>query len=350
MILYLVHATHAFTMRGWLESRRSEDVAHRVRIVPYRDLAGAHALPAATYVFSDIERLTHLERKLALRVRGALEAATPRPRLLNHPARVLTRYPLLRTLHERGWNDFRAVRASEPLDDLRYPVWVREEREHSGNLTELLHTRTELDAALVRLRRPLSPYRGRELLVVEFCDTADSQGVYRKYSAFRVGERLLPRYVEHARHWMVKHHAAFHDEATIAEEARFLETNPHAGRLWELFELAGIEYGRIDYGVADGRLQVWEINTNPTVGPRPGRRRTPGDEVDPVRTAREPLKRRFHASFRAAVASLDDGGDALTEAIPLALEPSLRLRLTLERNMTAARRKWHRWLQRLRGA
>jgi hypothetical protein len=29
------------------------------------------------------------------------------------------------------------------------------------------------------------------------------------------------------------------------------------------FELARIEFGRIDYSMKDGRIQVWEINTNP---------------------------------------------------------------------------------------
>jgi hypothetical protein len=33
----------------------------------------------------------------------------------------------------------------------------------------------------------------------------------------------------------------------------------------DIFARAGLEYGRIDYGLADGRLQVWEINTGPTL-------------------------------------------------------------------------------------
>ena len=34
-------------------------------------------------------------------------------------------------------------------------------------------------------------------------------------------------------------------------------------QLREIFDLAQIEYGRIDYGMLDGKVQCWEINTNP---------------------------------------------------------------------------------------
>ena len=43
----------------------------------------------------------------------------------------------------------------------------------------------------------------------------------------------------------------------------YVRTNPHADELRKLFGAANIEYGRIDYTIADGRIQVFEINTNP---------------------------------------------------------------------------------------
>ena len=41
--------------------------------------------------------------------------------------------------------------------------------------------------------------------------------------------------------------------------------NPHRELLEHIFRDAGIDYGRIDYGLLDGRIQVWEINTNPWI-------------------------------------------------------------------------------------
>ena len=49
------------------------------------------------------------------------------------------------------------------------------------------------------------------------------------------------------------------------EERRFLETNPHGESVLRVFERARIEYGRIDYAIGERGLEVWEINTNPTV-------------------------------------------------------------------------------------
>lgn len=63
----------------------------------------------------------------------------------------------------------------------------------------------------------------------------------------------------------------------LAEEHDYVEKNPHEGRLREVFRLARIDYGRMDYGMLDGQVQVWEINTNPTIrsgklNPRSARR------------------------------------------------------------------------------
>jgi hypothetical protein len=50
----------------------------------------------------------------------------------------------------------------------------------------------------------------------------------------------------------------------------------HVNELRKVFQLAGVDYGRIDYGVCHGRIQVWEINTNPVIIPR-------REKIDPRR-------------------------------------------------------------------
>ena len=51
--------------------------------------------------------------------------------------------------------------------------------------------------------------------------------------------------------------------------------------LTRAFALAGIDFGRADYGVVGGRVQIYEINTNPSLpGNRPnGARRARGEFV-----------------------------------------------------------------------
>ena len=49
----------------------------------------------------------------------------------------------------------------------------------------------------------------------------------------------------------------------IEAERRYQAENPHRAELLEVFRLANIEFGQIDYALLNGRIQVWEINTNP---------------------------------------------------------------------------------------
>lgn len=104
---------------------------------------------------------------------------------------------------------------------------------------------------------------------------------FRKYSACRIGDRIVPLHIMFGRQWMVKsvepeHEAALSDaerRAEIEEERRYVEENAHEEPLREVFRLARIEYGRIDYAVgADAGIQVWEINTNPFIMGRTARR------------------------------------------------------------------------------
>jgi hypothetical protein len=66
----------------------------------------------------------------------------------------------------------------------------------------------------------------------------------------------------------------------------------HEASLREIFRLARIEYGRMDYALLGGRLQVWEINTNPTIA-------TPGSEMGPRAAAKRLVRERMVTAFEA---------------------------------------------------
>jgi hypothetical protein len=71
-----------------------------------------------------------------------------------------------------------------------------------------------------------------------------------------------------------------------------------------VFELAGIDYGRVDYGVADGVPQVWEINLNATLGRAEGQSRH--TNLPPaLKALRDSGRDIFHAQLRAAFLELD---------------------------------------------
>jgi hypothetical protein len=312
MIFYLVTAKGRNAMEHYVSSWGPVSES-RIRFLFYDDLPGIRSLTPGTYIFSDLERLSPAGLKSVCQAWDALSAAGSRVRLLNDPSRVLCRYDLLRKLFDEGKNSFNVIRASGSLESPHYPVFVREENEHTGSLTPLIHSQRELVSGLRTLR--LQGYPLRDLLVVEFCDTSGGAGVFRKYSAFIVGGEIIPRHVIFSCHWEVKKPDLV-DPHLAGEQEEYLNVNPHKSWLKETFKLSGIEYGRIDYSLLGDMPQVWEINTNPTV-----RKLTP----------------RLTAAFEAIDSKMDSG-----PTIPFTVERKLAEVIAIEKRRQRNRQRFRR--------
>jgi hypothetical protein len=290
-----------FTKRGW--QAQVTDYLHdwgrrlagRVEIVHYQDDLPPEELDGAC-IFSTLDPLTEKETARAEALWDALAERMGPERLLNHPRKTLRRNDLLRELADRGINRYR-VHPMPPLPDApRYPVFLREATRHTGALTPLLHTREQLEAAVENeVEEGKAP---ESLLVVEFLDTADEEGVYAKYGAFVVGDRIIPQPIAFSPDWMTKRYY-LRAPARIEAERAYQEDNPHQERLRELARLAHVGYGRFDYAVApDGDIQVWEINVTPVI-------MDPSNELRPSQMANH---RRFAESIEAAFAELAGPG------------------------------------------
>jgi hypothetical protein len=84
----------------------------------------------------------------------------------------------------------------------------------------------------------------------------------------------------------------------VREELEYVSQNPHQQQLLEIFDLAQVEYGRIDYAIKDHRVQTWEINLHPTIGRGLRRRSIPlSPELDAVR---DEVRRCFYERFEGA--------------------------------------------------
>lgn len=303
MIYFVTTSGHGYTIERHLEAW-GRDLVGRVLPTSYRQLLATHNHPRGIYVLTDMERLGLRATELAgalfrkLRAEGSI--------VLNDPTQARRRADLLQTLHSVGINRFRVVRATDRLDELRFPVFLRCADDHRGSRSKLLTTPDELRSAIAELSRTRycfrdehgkfrifrwGPRRQRELLVTEFCDTADSSGIYRKYSAFALAGRIVPRHVFFGTQWMLKAPEVLTPE-TIEEEQQYIARNPHAVELREVFSLARIDYGRIDYSVYKGQIQVWEINTNPMITHRSDAR-----VAERVRV-QDDFSRRLSAVFR----------------------------------------------------
>jgi hypothetical protein len=309
VIHFLTPRGTAFVIRGYMEWRPELPVP--MRAVAYEDLVGRVELQPGVYVFTDLERLDATGTEVAGRIHDRLTEEGDRFHVLNDPRRSLRRPDLLRRLAEVGWNDFRAFPASERLPALRYPVFLRHEALHTGAISPLLHDRRAVDRALAeQLLRGHDP---DQLLVVEFCDTS-RDGTFEKYSAFAVADRVIARHRLSSRHWMLKEAVPGADRRILEKELRYVDANPHGDRIREVFDLAGMGYGRIDYSMLGDRMQVWEINSNGIIVPFRQRDRVERAEVH----------RRFAERFDAALRQLDvpaEGSPVVMELPPAAPTP-----------------------------
>jgi hypothetical protein len=280
MIHFLVPAAQDRGINDYLDVFGAP-LREEFRILHYEDLASQKEFPCGTYVLSALDQLNPANAKLLTEIYLQLKDV-PGIRFLNNPTKTLQRFDLLTELNRQGINEFRAVRASSEHNNLRYPVFLRNERLHEGALSPLLNSEREIRQAIGRAL--VQGHKLKDLLIVEFCDTANEAGYYRKYAAFVVGNKVIPRSLNYGKEWMLKHSQTEFTLPMVEEELEFVSQNPHKQQLLEIFRLANVEYGRIDYALKNGRVQTWEINLNPTIGRglRPPSKKIP-PELDAVR-------------------------------------------------------------------
>jgi hypothetical protein len=299
MIHFLSPAAQDDTVKEYLGfyGRALQD---NIRILHYEDLAQRNEFETGTYVLSALDQLSQGQAQLVRGLYEQLNRVTG-VRLLNDPSNTLQRYELLRKLKQVGKNEFTAIRSTGDFKDLRYPVFLREESLHEGAISPLLTSESEIREALGRAI--IQGHQLKRILIVEFCDTSDEAGFYRKYAAFVVGKRIIARSLNYGRDWMLKHAGTEFTLPMIEEEIRFVKQNPHRDQLSEIFELAQVEYGRIDYAIANGRVQTWEINLHPTIGR--GLRPPTGSIPPELDRVREEVKLCFYEGFDQAWREVD---------------------------------------------
>jgi hypothetical protein len=316
MIQFVVPVDRDGTVREFMD-HWGREVAGRIRIVQYDQLPRQAAFERGTYVLAGLEQLTPAMLSFVTAMRDQL-AGTPGIRFLNDPRRTLRRFDLLSELSRLRRNVFRVARADGDLNDLHYPVFLRSERAHGGPISPLLHNAAEINKwigwALIQGERL------HDLLLIEHCDTVDELGFYRKYAAFVVGQQVIARSLAYGRSWMLKFGDTDFAPAMVTEERDYVVQNPHADQLQEIFTIARVEYGRIDYALKDGRVQTWEINLHPTIGRAPGRgsARVPPE----LEAIRDETKRHFYSCFQSALRAVDStdiGGSPIPNAVDIRL-------------------------------
>lgn len=265
MPYFLATGAHFYTIK--LFRSRVSGASGALLPLDYEEIGKAGRRKNRGVIFGDIDRLTGRSIERMTRFYNRISKTLPTGAILNHPTRSMRRYELLRNLNERGINGFNVHRLSEARQPERYPVFLRRDSGHDGAATEPLPDRAAVDREIEKMLDAGAPRD--DILMVEYLDYRSPDERFRKYGAYLVGDRFVPYQIEISENWVVKLPAIV-DSATIAEELAYVTgKHEHEGLLREVFRIAGIQYGRIDYAMVDGKPQIFEINTNPVIiGPR----------------------------------------------------------------------------------
>lgn len=266
MIYYLVTKPGDHTFRNNPIVVDEKRLKGRFEIVIYQDAFEKRRWRGGTVIFSDIDRLP---AQAAMRAAVLYErlAQSGAIRLLNHPTRSCRRFGFLRRLKRAGINRHDVFRADELPASMKFPVFLRSETEHDGAYTELLHDeatlRQEIDRLVALGTLP------QNLLISEYCHTADADGVWRKATGYLIGDIIFQRYLFFGDHWQVKQPrtgnvAAIRDEAAmLAEEEAYATGDTYVPMIREAARIGGFGFGRIDFDIPGGKPEFWECNTNP---------------------------------------------------------------------------------------
>ena len=261
MIIFLTTAAHTQVLRS-LSGPGFGTPLPEIKVASYEDVLRRSRLPMATYVFSDLERLSNLELRAVSSLHVALAAMGVR--VLNNPARVRQRYELLRELFAMGLNPFNVHRADDRPRPERFPVFLRFEGGHAEPSVTLLDDQAALDAELARLQQMGEPLKG--LLAVECVPSDMVDGRWHKWGAFSIGGIPVLDHIAVDDRWMVK--TGRWEQLTpeiVAEEHRAVSENRHAEYVRAMFGIAGIDFGRADFALCGRKPVLFEINTAPVI-------------------------------------------------------------------------------------
>jgi len=251
MIYFLTFKQHHYTVSLFIDYTKAKNI----KVVGYEDLNINQLNTEDTVVFSDIDRCN--DQKLETLIQVFNQVKKLGCTILNDPRKVLRRFELVNELTDCNYNCFRLYRPNEAdLASINYPVFLRDEFEHTGPNTSLINNQEELTTALANIDQ-------EGMVITEFVDTS-IDSLFHKYGAFIIDGDIIPRHYFVSDKWNVKSSSSITEES-IRNEIAYLETNPHKELIQKISEITHIDYGRIDYAFFGDQIIVFEINTNPTI-------------------------------------------------------------------------------------
>jgi glutathione synthase/RimK-type ligase-like ATP-grasp enzyme len=186
-------------------------------------------------------------------------------RLANIPNVALPRMMLI------SRTDFLNGHALKILDEqaLTPPLLLRSPGFHGGNYFVRVDKLDELNSAAEKLP-------GESLLAIEFLDSGNPDGLYRKYRVMCIDGKLYPIHLAISTRWNVHYFSAdmAENERYRIEEANFLNDistclgQKAISALNRISQILALDYCGIDFGLdAENNILVYEANSTMVINP-----------------------------------------------------------------------------------
>lgn len=145
-----------------------------------------------------------------------------------------------------------------------FPLILRQSFTHADTETDRVRDEKELRAVLPK-------YAGKQAYIIQYIDCSDAEGIFRRYRAMFIGDRVFPSSVLASQGWNV--HASssldlMDSTERLKEEERRYQSDMESvigkeavDTFWRIRDKVGLDYFGIDYNFdREGRLVVFEIN------------------------------------------------------------------------------------------
>ncbi len=294
-VTFVMSHDHRYTARALLGPLAARQV--QLDCLSYERLFALSRIGRGSFIFTDFDRLSPMEVEVARRLFHRLRAEGVA--VLNDPGQFRPRHAMLAMLERRGMNRISIwwPAAGEMPD--RFPVLLRTLAAHRGPIGDLCTSAEEAEAALERALA-----QGRvlaDLAFLTFAAEPNADGVWQKHAAFRLGDTIVRANTVNDAGWMVKTGTrGIASPEVYAQELAEMSDYPHRDYVMGMFQAVGIDYGRIDFAIVEGRPTTYEINSNPFV---PGA----GSHPDPSRAQTQRMVLDQLADAIAAFASSRKG-------------------------------------------
>jgi len=214
------------------------------RLLSYPDLARDAPFESGTYLFTSASALSPSQRALAIVAEEALLAAGPGFRVLNRPSQVSDRASMMASVGAEGLQVVERCAAAQMPGGAKYPLVLRWESAHGVAESPVLFDEAELREAVGTM--VLGGFPLEDLHALHYLELNALLERSPASWALRIG-----------------------DDSVLSDSLESAELRQSANAFLNASAFSQVEFMRLSFLPAGGRLVLWRIDDSPAALPEP---------------------------------------------------------------------------------